>query len=111
MSMLSKSPVVFFIALGCASCARSEEDIQQELDDVVAAASACADASECTLAYPGCPLGCFVAVNAAKKDDVEAKARELINSYQSGGRSCAYDCAAPGPLECVEGHCEVGASL
>lgn len=99
------------IAVACAGCARSEADVQQEFADVVASANACSEAAECVMVSPGCPLGCFVAVNASHEDEVEAKAQDLIDSYQAGGRSCAYDCVAPGPLVCAEGHCAVGAEL
>lgn len=95
-----------FLAAACTGCARSAEDIQQEFDDVVAGANSCSAAADCALIAPGCPLGCFVAVNAAKKDEVEAKAKSLIEDYQRGGRACAYDCAAPGPVACVSGRCD-----
>jgi hypothetical protein len=65
------------LALGAAvlaACAPSEEEIQREFDDVVAGANACETADECVLVYPDCPLGCFVAVNAANADEVDAKA-------------------------------------
>ena len=103
-----KKIALLFLGIICLSCARSEEDIQQEFDEVIAASNDCSDASECTLVYPGCPLGCFVAVNTSKETEVEEKAAELIKSYESGGRACAYDCIAPGPLECVSGKCAVG---
>jgi hypothetical protein len=98
-----------FLAVACAGCARSEEDIQREFDEVVAGANECADAVECVLVFPGCPLGCFVAVNEANAAEVEQRAQELVDAYQSGGRACQYDCAAPGPITCVAGRCEVEA--
>jgi hypothetical protein len=94
-----------------AACGRSEDDIRAEWDETVAAANACQSAADCALVSPGCPLGCFAAVNTAKKAEVEAKAAELIDDYESGGAACAYDCIAPGPLECASGKCEVGASM
>lgn len=99
------------LSLLVVGCGRSEEDVQAEWDEIVAASSACQSAAECVLVSPGCPLGCFVAVNSSKKAEVEAKAAELIDDYESGGTACAYGCIAPGPLECVSGKCAVGASM
>lgn len=110
MSIFVRSIALLVIGLGCASCGRSEEDVQQEFTEFVAESNACQKASECVLVGPGCPLGCFVAVNSEKKAEVEAKARELVEDYESVGQSCAYDCAAPGPIECVAGHCDVKAA-
>lgn len=98
------------LGLLAAACGRSEEDIQSEWDDTVAGANTCQTAADCALVSPGCPLGCFVAVNSAKKAEVAAKAQELISEYESGGRACDYSCVAPGAIECAEGRCAVGES-
>ena len=66
-------------------------------------------ASDCGIARVDCPLGCFVAVRADRVTSVERKARELIEDYESGGRSCAYDCVEPGALECVRERCTTAA--
>lgn len=95
------------VALGAAGCAPSEEEIQEEFDAYVEGANACSAASECAIAEPGCPLGCSVAVRADRVESVERKATELIEDYQSGGRSCVYTCVAPGELECVRGRCAI----
>ncbi|KYF83011.1 hypothetical protein BE20_24400 [Sorangium cellulosum] len=108
MSMRAKGMVLLIIGLVCASCAKSEEEIQDEFDAIVAESNACNDASECVYATPGCPLGCFVAVNSAKKAYVEEEARALIEDYERFGRYCAYECVAPGPLECTAGRCQEG---
>jgi hypothetical protein len=50
-------------------------------------------------------------VNSAKKAEVEAKAADLIDAYESGGVACDYSCIAPGPVECSGGRCAVGASM
>jgi hypothetical protein len=95
-----------WVLLAVAGCsAPSEEDIRRRFADYVAGANTCAQASECALATPGCPLGCFVAVRGDRKADVEKKANELIAEYQRAGRGCIYDCASPGPLACVAGRC------
>ncbi|WP_437733646.1 hypothetical protein [Sorangium sp. So ce1335] len=102
--------VLLIVGLVCASCARSEEEIREDFEVIVAESNACNDASECVYASPGCPLGCFVPVNSAKRAYVEDEARELIDDYERGGRYCAYECVAPGPLECTDGRCQEGAS-
>ncbi|WP_437574558.1 hypothetical protein [Sorangium sp. So ce887] len=114
MSMRAKGMVLLSLGLGlglvCASCAKSEEDVQEEFDTIVAESNACNDASECVYASPGCPLGCFVAVNSTKKAVVEEEARALIEDYERWGRACAYECVEPGPIECTEGRCQGGDS-
>jgi hypothetical protein len=89
------------------SCAPSEEDVQREFDAFVAEANRCEAASECVLATAGCPLGCSVAVNAGAKADVERKARELIEDFESDGTHCEYDCAAISSIECTDGRCAI----
>jgi hypothetical protein len=98
------------LALAAAGCGRSEEEVQKEFDDFVAASNACQQPADCVLVSPGCPLGCFVAVSSAKKAEVEEKARDLIDEYQAGGQRCDYDCIAPGALLCEAGRCQVGSS-
>lgn len=110
MITLAKGSLLMLVA-ALLGCGRSEEDIQAEWDETVAASNACQTAAECVLVWPGCPLGCFTAVNSSKKAELEAKAAELIDEYESGGVACEYGCVAPGPLECVGGKCTVGASM
>lgn len=112
MSTFVRSIALLVIALGGVSCLRSVDDITQDFNEVVAASNACTEVSECVLVIPGCPLGCFVAVNSAKKAEVEEKARELVEEYENevAGFPCAYTCVAPDPLECVEGHCDFKAA-
>jgi len=92
------------VLVGCLF-GRSEESVRSEFEAYVKGASSCTAASECAIAGAGCPLGCFAAVRADRVADVEAKARELVSEYERGGKGCAYDCASPGSLRCVEGHC------
>ncbi|XYH98447.1 hypothetical protein ACMHYB_01395 [Sorangium sp. So ce1128] len=110
MSMRAKGMVLLIIGLVGASCAKSEEEVQEEFDAIVAESNACNDVSQCVYASTGCPLGCWVAVNSAKKAYVEEEARELIEDFERWGRYCQYECAAQGPLECTEGRCQEGAS-
>jgi hypothetical protein len=95
--------------LGAAGCgAPSAEEIQAQFKNYVSGANQCAAASECAVASAACPLGCFVAVRADRKADVEAKARELIDDYERGNSRCVYGgCALPGALSCTEGRCAV----
>jgi len=96
------------VAILSACAPASEEEIEAEFDDFVAGRNQCEVASECELAPAGCPLGCFVAVRREHVDAVSEKAQELIADYQSGGRSCAYRCAAVPPLECRMERCFAG---
>lgn len=100
--------LLFIAAAALASCAPSAQEIQDEFDEVVAQSNACAEASECVLVSPGCPLGCTVAVNRDSEAAVKAKAAELIQSYESSGVSCNYGCIQPGPLACEAGRCVEG---
>ncbi|XXT20155.1 hypothetical protein WME94_01135 [Sorangium sp. So ce429] len=102
--------LVGLVGLVGASCAKSEEEVQEEFDVIVAESNACNDASQCVYASTGCPLGCWVAVNSAKKAYVEEEARALIEDFERGGRSCQYECVAQVPLECTEGRCQEGDS-
>ena len=91
-----------FFTLACAS---SEAEIQAEFDAFVADRDGCEVDTDCAMATAGCPLGCFVYVNQAKVAEVEAKADELIEDYESWGASCEYDCVeALGPV-CEDKHC------
>ncbi len=94
------------LGLALLGCAPSEEEIKKEFTRYVAKANSCTVASDCALAFTGCPLGCFVAVRADRKKAVEKKAQDLIDEYERGGAVCEYDCAAPGPLACVESRCD-----
>ncbi|MGK3989347.1 hypothetical protein WME99_40245 [Sorangium sp. So ce136] len=102
--------LIGLVGLGGASCAKSEEEVQEEFDVIVAKSNACDDVSQCVYATIGCPLGCWVAVNSAKRAYVEEEARALIEDFERGGRSCQYECAMQGPLECAEGRCQEGDS-
>ncbi|WP_437654661.1 hypothetical protein [Sorangium sp. So ce1182] len=113
MSKRAKTMVLLLIGLvGLvgASCAKSEDEAQEEFDAIVAESNACNDVSECVYAEPGCPLQCFVAVNSAKKVDVEKEARAFIEETDGSERGCLDGCTDPGPLECTEGRCREGAS-
>jgi hypothetical protein len=100
--MILSSFLVFFSACNGGA---SEESIKKEFSAYVAGAKACVGDSECQVAFPGCPLGCEVAVRADRVDDVTDKAAALIHQYQSGGhQACAYSCAQSKAL-CNEGLC------
>jgi hypothetical protein len=98
------------LLLVCGSCAApSEEEVRAEFGSFVEKHNACADASECALIYPGCPLGCYVPINVESAEKAKAKAKELIDDYQSGGQACAADCLEATPLACVNHKCELTA--
>ncbi|MES1204891.1 MAG: hypothetical protein ABUS79_03045 [Pseudomonadota bacterium] len=96
------------MAVGCSLFAPSEDEVRADFDAYVRTANSCQIVSDCTVVSPGCPLGCQVAVAKARQADVERKARELIDDYESGGRACAYGCADLGSLACTAGHCALG---
>jgi hypothetical protein len=94
-------PVVAFVA----ACGASEEDVQREFDEFVAERNRCSADTECVLVFPGCPLGCFVAVNAQFEAVVAAKAEDLIDDYERGGTRCDYGCVQAGAVVCLDGRC------
>lgn len=113
--MKASDPRVAIAAAGlalaaAAACviARSEDSVRAEFKQYVAGANQCTESRECVFAYPGCPLGCFVAVRTDRRDDVERKAKDLISQYEAGGRGCSYDCAAPTGVICLAGRCTEG---
>jgi len=87
------------------SCAPSEDEIKAEFADYVASRKACSMDDDCVLASIDCPLGCGIAVAREHQSDVEKKARELVDDYESGGQGCDYDCAALMAV-CEAGRCE-----
>jgi hypothetical protein len=91
-----------------AACAPSEEEIEAEFAAFVAERNHCESATDCVLVDLGCPLGCFIAVRSSDARAVSEKAQELIADYESGGRSCDYDCAEPPALECRMERCFPG---
>ena len=93
------------LVTGCVLFAPSEEEVREEFNDYVNSANACATVDECAYASAGCPLGCQVAVRKDRVGDVERKARELIDDYESGGRACAYECVPQLGLACSGGRC------
>ncbi len=89
------------------ACGRSADDVSEEFEAAVAEANDCVSSSDCVLIFPGCPLGCFTAVNRAREAEVRAKADELIADYERGGAACAYSCIQPGALVCEGSNCAV----
>lgn len=98
---------LLLFACGCA--APSEDEIRAEFATFVDEHNACDDVSECTLIYPGCPLGCYVPINVESAEDAKAKAKALIDDYESGGSGCAYSCIGETPLACRNHRCELTA--
>ena len=91
-----------------AACAPSEEEIETEFAAFVAARNHCESTTDCVMIDLECPLGCFIAVRTEHARAVRAKAQELVEDYESGGRSCAYGCVQPPPLECRRERCFPG---
>ena len=97
-------PVIVFAVTPMGCSGKSEEEVRREFEEFVQRSNDCSEASECVLASAGCPLGCYTAVHRDHKAAVEKKAKELIDEYED---SCEYECAAPGPIECIDGKCSV----
>ncbi len=87
------------------ACAPSEEEVQAEFKEFVSTKKACSIDDDCVIAATGCPLGCGTAVNKKHQREVEAKADELIEDYESNGRSCDYECVGSVAV-CAEGRCD-----
>jgi hypothetical protein len=91
-----------------AGCSPSAEEVQAEFEDYVRGATACETAAECAIAHASCPLGCWVVVRADRVEDVERRARQLIEDYESGGQRCDYDCTEDPVPACIDEHCAAG---
>jgi hypothetical protein len=96
---------MLFVLVGC-----SEEVVTQDWETFVAENNACEVAEDCVVVFPGCPLGCFDAVNKEAEEAANQKAEELIGLYEAGGRACAYGCLAHDAPTCEAGKCSVQAS-
>lgn len=96
---------VFASVLAMSCSAPSEDEVQAEFQAVVERSSRCESSEQCVLLATKCPLGCLHAVRADRAAEVGEKARELIEDYESGGRSCDYQCLAPGTAICEQGRC------
>jgi hypothetical protein len=100
--------IVWGLLLAGAGCAsRSEEAIRAEFEAFVERTNACAADAECLVVSAGCPLGCWAAVHRENAPAVSQKARELIEEYEGGGRSCRYSCPPVGEPRCEQGRCAV----
>jgi hypothetical protein len=65
----------------------------------------CKTAGDGALASVDCPLGCSVTVNRSQVAHIERIARDLIDDYESYGRSCAYECIGPREIICRDQRC------
>lgn len=98
------------VVLLLTACGASEGEVKEEFRSYVAGANSCSAAAECAIATTDCPLGCYHAVRAERKADVEKKGRELVERYERGGVSCDYKCAPPGDLVCQASRCAFAAA-
>src|SRR5689334_5156580 len=99
--------VIAWVALAAPGCAPSEAEIKREFGDFVSKHAACTSDADCALISPGCPLGCFVAVQKSAASEGERLGRELIEDYESGGSSCEYDCVVVCGVACQANACAV----
>lgn len=105
--MRTSAPVAFLfaLALSCASGC-SMEQVDARWEDWVQRHNECELPQDCVLVYPGCPLGCYSAVNAEHEEDAYRVADELVRQWSMGTRGCAYDCISA-EVDCVDLRCEV----
>lgn len=98
-----------FVTLAALGCAPSEEDVKHDWQEFLDKHQACSQNSDCTLIHPGCPLGCIAAIRADKATEGERVAADLIDDYESAGRSCEYDCIAVCGAACEAERCVIAA--
>lgn len=93
------------LVLAAVGCAPSEEEVKANWEAFLAKHQACKADSDCTLVHPGCPLGCAspIAVDAVAAG--ERVAKDLIDDYESGGRSCEYECVVICGAACEANQC------
>lgn len=78
------------------ACAVQEARIEARLDEW----NTCEVAEDCADIGGECPFGCYILVNEAHVEQAE----RLLDRH---AETCMYDCMAPGPVECVDGRCEM----
>jgi hypothetical protein len=90
------------------SCAAppTEQEVRDEFAAFVATRNHCDSQDDCVLVETGCPLPCHAAVNGHYRNEVEAKARELIEEWNDGTRSCDYLCPSAVAVCSGTGRCE-----
>jgi len=81
------------------------EALRKGFEGYVETVNACDSDIECTVIFPDCPLGCFVAVPESRRAEVEAKARSMLTEFGGGRTVCAYNCAASSPATCTDRRC------
>jgi hypothetical protein len=103
--MRARYLVCLGLALAAVGCAPNEEEVKADWKKFLGAHQACTADSDCALVHPGCPLACAspVAVDAVAAG--ERLARDLIEDYESGGRSCDYDCVLICGAACQANQC------
>jgi hypothetical protein len=106
MRALLRALAFTITVFSCSSSSqRSADEVRAEFEAFVEDNNSCAADDECVIVTADCPVGCYVVVNETRAEATEAKARELVEEYESGGRDCDYGCAAPGTPRCDDGRC------
>jgi hypothetical protein len=92
----------------CSCGPPSDDEVRREFADFVSTRNSCQASEDCVLVMPGCPLGCNVAVNRRHEAAVREKARELVEDWNGGSRSCEGSCPGPAVAVCsTSGRCGV----
>jgi cytoskeletal protein RodZ len=84
---------------------RPQSDIETKYQSAVARSNACQKATDCAVISPGCPLGCWSAVNAANAGQILHVAEQLRNEQKKPIGNCMYKCTAKPEPNCVNGQC------
>jgi len=107
-SMLS----ILFLSLSICACGTEkepntgEEVTEADVNAAIQTANYCEEDEDCTNIGSTCPFGCYIAVNSAEAESVQA----LIDEWLETNSECDYDCPAMTGLTCGdEGTCIVTA--
>jgi hypothetical protein len=106
--MIGASIALLLTGAGCSADAPTSDDITAKFNEVVAASLECKVDTDCTLVFPGCPLGRYVVVSREKAITVDETARSLLRQYAQKDQACTYedDGEIPPVAVCGGGTCK-----
>lgn len=83
----------------------SEEDYKLFITNQIASGKSCKADSDCVIAFPGCPFGCGMPMNAESSTQIKATVAEYYKKFPDS--ICKYKCAAfPEKTKCINNICE-----
>jgi hypothetical protein len=92
-------------AAAVVACDPPYEAVEETFVAAVEEASGCGVDAECVVVYPGCPLGCYVAVHRDDEASIKSLADALVGEFRRRGGNCSYDCVGHEPPRCIKGRC------